>query len=45
MDLYFSCSLTGGRKMLTGIRRPDFTFQTYGTTEEARAHMDGFLAR
>jgi nucleoside 2-deoxyribosyltransferase len=32
-------------KMLTGIRSPDFAFQTYGTTEEAHAHMDSFLAR
>ncbi|HJW72957.1 MAG TPA: nucleoside 2-deoxyribosyltransferase [Geothrix sp.] len=32
-------------KMLTGIRRPDFTFQTYGMVEEAIAHLDAFLAR
>jgi 2'-deoxynucleoside 5'-phosphate N-hydrolase len=32
-------------KMLTGIRRPDFSFGTYDTAEEAIAHMEAFLAR
>ena len=32
-------------KMLTGIRQAGFAFRTYGTPEEARTHIDGFLAR
>jgi nucleoside 2-deoxyribosyltransferase len=32
-------------KMLTGIRRPDFSFSTYDTAEEAIPHMVAFLAR
>ena len=32
-------------KMLTGIRRPGFEFQTYGTQEAAFAHLAAFLAR
>ena len=32
-------------KMLTGIRQPEFQFQTYGSFVEAQAHMENFLAR
>ena len=32
-------------KMLTGIRRMGFEFQTYGTQEEALVHLEAFLAR
>jgi len=32
-------------KMLTGIRRPGFTFGTYQTPDEALARMEAFLAR
>jgi nucleoside 2-deoxyribosyltransferase len=32
-------------KMLTGIRRPGFTFGTYKTPDEALARMEAFLAR
>ncbi|HEY3399636.1 MAG TPA: nucleoside 2-deoxyribosyltransferase [Geothrix sp.] len=32
-------------KMLTGIRKPGFEFQTYGAPEEAQVHIEAFLAR
>jgi 2'-deoxynucleoside 5'-phosphate N-hydrolase len=42
------CLARGGirvSKMLTGIRRPGFTFGSYQTLEEALGHMGAFLAR
>lgn len=32
-------------KMLTGIRQPGFGFETHGSTAEALAHIEAFLAR
>ncbi len=32
-------------KMLTGIRQGEYGFRTYGSQEEAFAHLEAFLAR